>query len=151
MRGGWEEPTLAAVRTASSFQHIWDTAHLRFGDIRYPGKSCSPPLPAVDWAREFIIVAALGARPTLNGYAIYLSLSEDPHGLHVLVHEGLPDPHLVQLPAVGYPSVLLAVETAATDIAFHIQHPVVNYEPTTKQQDIRRKAFELWRRTQDDT
>ena len=79
--------------------------------------------PPIDWATEIVIVAALGRQPTLS-YKVYLSLSEEPTGLHVLVHERQPGPDEDQLTAISYPTVLAIVRTDAIDVAFHLQPPV---------------------------
>ena len=87
--------------------------------------------------------AALGQRATLS-YQVYLSLSEEPTGLHVLVHESQPGSDEDQLTAISYPTVLAIVRTNAIDVAFHLQPPVQRYEPTLEQETMRREAYEFW-------
>lgn len=143
LMGDVERPTLAVIRSASSFQSLWAAAHSKRFDMRFPGPPCVPPVPPIDWATEVVIVAALGQRPTLS-YKVYLSLSEEPTGLHVLIHERQPGSDEDQLTAISYPTVLAIVRTDGTDVTFHLQPPVERYTPTLEQETKRRKAYDLW-------
>jgi hypothetical protein len=143
LMGDVERPTLAVIRSARSFQPLWAAAHSRQFDMRFPGRPCVPPVPPIDWATEIIIVAALGQRATLS-YRVYLSLSEEPTGLHVLIHESQPGSDEDQLTAISYPTVLAIVRTDAIDVAFHVQPPVERYAPTLEQETMRRAAYDLW-------
>ena len=71
-------------------------------------------------------------------------MSEEPRGLHVLVHERQPGSDEMQLTAISYPTVLAIVRTDAIDVAFHLQPPVERYAPTLEQETMRREAYELW-------
>jgi len=143
LMGHVERPTLAVIRSASSFQPLWAAAHSKQGDMRFPGRPYVPAVPPIDWATEIVIVAALGPRATLS-YKVYLSLSEEPTGLHVLVHERQPGSDEDQLTAISHPTVLAIVRTDAIDVAFHLQPPVERYAPTLEQETMRRQAFDLW-------
>jgi hypothetical protein len=143
LMGDIERPTLAVIRSASSFQRLWAAAHAKQFDMRFPGQPRVPPVPPIDWATEIVIVAALGQRATLS-YDVQLSLSEEPTGLQVLVHERQPRSDEAQLEAISYPTVLAIVRTDAIDVAFHLLPPVEGYEPTLEQETMRREAYERW-------
>lgn len=60
---GLDKPDRIVVRDATSWQAVWR-------DV-WRGGSEIPPLPAVDFSREMILVVALGARST-GGYGILI-------------------------------------------------------------------------------
>ena len=145
LRGHLTEPTLAVVRSEAGFHRLWAAAHAQIGDLRHPGRPAVPPPPAVAWDRETVLVAALGQRPTITGYAVYLSLRQNRYGVRVLVHEALLDPAGDHPQAVGYPTILAATAIGDADVAFHLQQPVTDYEPTPEQRAVRQQAYDAWR------
>lgn len=79
---GFDEPRQFVVRDAAAWQQTW--AELWRNNVP------APPLPAVDFASEMIVVAALGTRPT-GGYSIFVdSASEGPEGVAVRVRAVSP-------------------------------------------------------------
>jgi hypothetical protein len=60
---GMDRAARFVVRDAATWQATWNQI--------YQGSSPVPPLPAVDFSREMIVVAALGSHPT-GGYNILL-------------------------------------------------------------------------------
>ena len=57
-------PRYAAIRTERAWRDIWDPATAGRGSV--------PPRPQIDFAREMVIVAAMGVRST-GGYAIQIT------------------------------------------------------------------------------
>ena len=79
---GLADSRRTVVRDATAWQEIW-TAIWR-------NHSPEPALPAVDFSREMIVVAALGTRPT-GGYSIFLdSASEGAAGVAIQVRSVSP-------------------------------------------------------------
>jgi hypothetical protein len=60
---GLTEPTRLVVRDAAEWQSLWTQI--------YQGRFPVPPLPAIDFSREMIVVAALGTRSS-GGYSILI-------------------------------------------------------------------------------
>ena len=60
---GLSAPARLVVRDAGAWQSLWTQI--------YDGRSTVPPLPAVDFSRDMIVVAALGTRSS-GGYSIMI-------------------------------------------------------------------------------
>ena len=58
---GLKDPLRQAIFDAATFAGVWSQA--------FAGRSPAPAVPAVDFATEFVVVAALGEHPT-GGYMI---------------------------------------------------------------------------------
>lgn len=58
---GFTQPARLVVRDAAAWRDAWATIWQGYGTV--------PPLPAVDFSREIVLVAALGQRPS-GGYSI---------------------------------------------------------------------------------
>lgn len=71
----------APQRTVISDMTAWRTAWSRL----WAGAASEPPLPAVDFAREVIVLAALGERPT-GGYQIVVDSATTASEGGVVVH-----------------------------------------------------------------
>jgi hypothetical protein len=67
---GLDEPAQLVVRDAVTWQAIWTQINLRTSPV---------PLPAVDFSREMIVVAALGSRST-GGYNILITGASEAEG-----------------------------------------------------------------------
>jgi hypothetical protein len=66
--GIWDQLRVV-VRDRDAWLDVWKRVH-RFDPNRGPYPE-PPPLPEIDFSREMVIVAAMGARPT-SGYAIII-------------------------------------------------------------------------------
>lgn len=96
---GLSDSTRLVVRDSSAWRQLWFALNRPFVP--------PPPLPPIDFAREMIIVAALGARPT-GGYDIVIeSAVRDSSGVEVDVRRSTP--------AAGCP--VSAVMTQPVDLA----------------------------------
>lgn len=79
---GLTEPQRLVVRDQATWQQTWDSIY-RFS---FP----VPTLPAVDFAREMVIVAALGQKPT-GGYSIFIDgATETANGVTINVRSVSP-------------------------------------------------------------
>jgi protease stability complex PrcB-like protein len=79
---GMTEPQRLVVRDQATWQQTWDSIH-RF---TFP----VPALPAVDFSRDMVIVAALGQKPT-GGFSIFVDgAMETARGVTVNVRSVSP-------------------------------------------------------------
>jgi hypothetical protein len=78
---GFERSARLVIRDSAAWRMAWDTVHIR---------SSPMPLPAVDFSKEMIVVAALGLR-NAGGYSIYVdSASESASGIEVVIRSVSP-------------------------------------------------------------
>jgi hypothetical protein len=81
---GLTESRRTVVRDAAAWRDMW-TAIWR-------SHSPEPALPSIDFAREMVVVAALGARPT-GGYSIFIdAASENASGVAIQIRSASPGP-----------------------------------------------------------
>jgi protease stability complex PrcB-like protein len=80
---GLDKPDRIVVRDAVNWQIVWKDVWRGFSEV--------PPLPTVDFSREMILVAALGARST-GGYGIMIDAANeaDNGGINVTVRSTSP-------------------------------------------------------------
>jgi hypothetical protein len=80
---GLDKPARIVVRDDAGWQAVWR-------DI-YRGSSPMPPAPTIDFSREMVLVAALGARGT-GGFDILIegATEADDRGLNVAVRSTSP-------------------------------------------------------------
>lgn len=96
---GIGDPMRAVIRDSTAWRELWQRINRPF----LP----QPALPAVDFGREMIVVAALGSRPN-GGYDVVIEGAEqDSAGLRISVR--------VATPAAGCPTP--AVMTQPVDLA----------------------------------
>jgi len=99
-----EAPARIVVRSAAALADVW--ARL------YAGVPQPPPLPAVDFAREMVLVAALGARPS-GGHGVAIARAALDGGvLRVEVVETRPGAGCMTTQVITYP-------VAAARVALH--------------------------------
>ncbi len=85
---GIGDPMRAVIRDSTAWRQLWDRINRPFVP--------PPSLPAIDFGREMIVVAALGSRPN-GGYDVVIeSAEQDSVGLQISVR--------VATPAAGCPS-----------------------------------------------
>lgn len=96
---GIADPMRAVIRDSTAWRELWQRINRPF----LP----APALPAIDFGREMIVVAALGARPN-GGYDVVIeSAEQDSAGIQISVR--------VATPASGCPTT--AVMTQPVDLA----------------------------------
>jgi hypothetical protein len=85
---GVGDPMRAVIRDSTAWRQLWEQINRPFVP--------QPALPAVDFGREMIVVAALGSRPN-GGYDVVIERAEqDSTGIQISVR--------VATPASGVPS-----------------------------------------------
>ena len=106
MDGSWRfnshlnEPARLDIRSESEWRDFWRELIARQGHS---------PVPAVDFDREMILVAAMGARPT-GGYRIeILSVADDGREIVVRVAETSPGRRCGTIQAVTEPADIVRV------------------------------------------
>jgi len=81
---GFDQPARLVVRDAATWQVVWNKIYLRELPV--------PALPAIDFSRDMIVVAALGSRSS-GGYSILLDgAAEGPDGIAIAVNSISPGP-----------------------------------------------------------
>ena len=79
---GLSEPQELVVRDAAAWAQVWEAI--------WRNHSPRPPLPDVDFAKEMVVVAALGARPT-GGYSVFVdSASSAPGAVSIRIRTVSP-------------------------------------------------------------
>ena len=80
---GLDKPARIVVRDDANWQAVWLAI--------YRGSSTVPPAPTIDFAREMVLVAALGARGS-GGYGIMIDRANetDNRGINVTVRSIAP-------------------------------------------------------------
>lgn len=107
---GFGEPARIVVDDAAQWAEVWD----RLWNDQAP----APPLPAVDFQREVVIVAAMGRRPT-GGYHIRVQEAA-AHADHVAVTvvEAAPGVACVVTQAFTAPTDVVRVARAGLPVRF---------------------------------
>lgn len=107
---GVEQRARLVIRDQAAWSDFWRdaTGH----------ETPAPPIPALDFASEMVIVAAMGSRPS-GGYAIAIeSVQESAAGLHVSVMESSPGPQCMVLTVITAPVVAVRVPRRDGPVAF---------------------------------
>lgn len=108
---GFGESDRFVVRDSAHWARAWATAFTRQTPV--------PPLPAVDFARDMIVVAALGTRPT-GGYDIAIEgVAPEAGGAGVRVATTAPGDDCVTTQAITEPVVMVRVAAVAGLVRFH--------------------------------
>jgi hypothetical protein len=97
---GLREPARQLVRDRAAWESLWRTLH---GPI-----DPTPPLPAIDFSREMLVVAALGSRPS-GGYAVDVGVpvQQSDGALEAVVVETVPGDGCPVTLAMTTPAVVL--------------------------------------------
>jgi hypothetical protein len=107
---GIDDSLRLVVRDAQAWRAVWQTIHRRAAPM--------PPVPPVDFAREMIVVAALGARPS-GGFAIRVdSVIHLGDSLEVVVRKDLPGRSCLLSAAVTQPVDLARVPARPLPVRF---------------------------------
>jgi len=108
---GLAGPRREVVRDAASFTKLWAEIHA--------GRSPAPAPPAVDFAREMLVVAALGTRPS-GGFSVAVTrVVARGEALDVTVLESCPAKDAMVTMALTQPVQVVRVARAAGTPAFH--------------------------------
>jgi PrcB C-terminal len=107
---GFGEPARLVVRDSAQWAGLWATAFAR--------QTTAPPLPAVDFDSDMIVVAALGARPS-GGYDIAIEgVAPGKGGAVALVTTTVPGKACYTTAAITEPVVMLRVGAVAGRVRF---------------------------------
>jgi len=108
---GYEQPITLVVRDREAWQSTWNQI--------YRGRNPVPPLPAVDFSMDMIVVAALGAKPT-SGYAVEFTSAYVSNGsVTVEATSVSPGPQCVTLQVITYPVDIARVPRRDGAVQFH--------------------------------
>lgn len=93
---GLDKPARLVVRDAATWQALWSQIYLRQSPV--------PPLPAIDFSRDMIVVVALGSHST-GGYGILLEGASEAGtgGIAVTVRSVSPGSNCVVTEAFTQP------------------------------------------------
>ncbi len=115
---GIRDPMRAVIRDSTAWRELWDRINRPFVP--------TPALPPIDFEREMIVVAALGARPNA-GYDIVIEGAEhDSAGLQILVRVAAPAPGCPVSTAMTQPIDLARVPVTDEPIRFRERDVVVS-------------------------
>jgi hypothetical protein len=107
---GFGEPARLVVRDSAMWAALWATAFAR--------QTTVPPLPAVNFATDMILVAALGARPS-GGYDIAIEgLAPEAEGAVAFVTTRVPGDECYTTAAITEPVVMLRVSGVTGRVRF---------------------------------
>jgi hypothetical protein len=107
---GLADSARLVVRDSVSWRRLWSAINRPFVP--------PPPMPAIDFDREMVVVAALGARPT-SGYDVVIERAErDSAGVAVAVRRTRPGAGCPVLAAVTQPVDLARLPSVSADTRF---------------------------------
>ncbi|HXD49661.1 MAG TPA: protease complex subunit PrcB family protein [Gemmatimonadaceae bacterium] len=107
---GIADSTSVVVRDSAAWRQLWTELTRPFVP--------PPPLPPIDFAREMVVVAALGARPTAGYDIVIEGAARDSAGLEVAVRRTSPGAGCPVLAVVTQPVDLARVPTLAVETRF---------------------------------
>lgn len=114
---GLDQPGRIVVRDETSWQALWSQIHERFSEV--------PPVPAVDFSREMVVVVALGLRSS-GGYSILVDAAHEASnaGLLVTVRSISPGSKCARTAALTQPVDIARVPRRDGEVSFLEQSEV---------------------------
>lgn len=110
---GIDDSLHVAIRDRAQWQRYWTAIHRRI--------SPQPPLPDVDFAREIVLLAAMGRRPS-GGYVLRIASASEMAGvLRVDVERREPGRGCILNAALTSPVDLVRVVSRADSVVF-VEH-----------------------------
>lgn len=107
---GIADSSRLVIRDAAAWKSYWSAIHRPF----IP----APPPPEIDFAREIVVLAAMGTRPT-GGFAIRIdSALADSARLVVLIRQVIPGTGCAVPAAVTQPLDLVRIPATALPVSF---------------------------------
>jgi len=110
---GWDDAATVVVRDRDAWQATWNKMHERLAGPR-------PPMPAVDFSSEMIVVIALGARST-SGFGVTITGASESDG--VITIDALstgPGPGCVTAQVITYPIDLVRLPRRSSAVFFRV-------------------------------
>lgn len=115
---GYADPQRIVVRSQAQWQEVWAT----LWRLHTP----TPELPAIDFQREMVVVAAMGMRPT-GGYNILIDgASEDAGGVTVRIRSTAPGAGCAVTLALTHPADVARLPRRDAPVAFEEKADTVN-------------------------
>lgn len=109
---GIERETLSVIKDPAAWQTLWNSIHANV--------SPAPALPAVDFTREMILVAAAGQKPS-SGYAMTITSAVEANGeVTVSVDAMSPGSKCVGLTVMTSPVDLARVTRRDGPVRFNV-------------------------------
>lgn len=108
---GLEQPGRIVVRDPSTWQALWAQIHSRQSPV--------PPVPAIDFSQEMLVVAALGSRSS-GGYGILVDAANEAQnaGLVVTVRSISPGVKCGRTAALTQPVDIARIPRRDGDVSF---------------------------------
>ena len=114
---GVRDSLRAVVRDSALWRELWARINQPF----LP----PPPLPSIDFRREMIVVAALGARPT-SGYDVVIEgVAEDSTGIEIALRRQAPAPGCPVAAAMTQPLDLARIPASDHPVRFRERTVVI--------------------------
>jgi len=118
---GVRDSLRAVVRDSALWQQLWERINQPF----YP----RPALPSVDFRREMIVVAALGARPSAGYDVVIERVDRDSTGIEVALRRAAPAPGCPVAAVVTQPLDLARIPASDQPVRFRERTVVVPCTP----------------------
>jgi hypothetical protein len=110
--GGLAQPERRVITRPEEWAALWSQAFSRLG--------APPPLPAVDFSREHVVLAALGERPA-SGFDVLLEVSAASGVRTATVTERAPSPGCPGLAVITTPFALQRIPAEGGPVRFEEQ------------------------------
>src|SRR5262249_28619275 len=118
---GVGDPMRTVIRDSVAWRRLWEQINRPFVP--------QPALPTIDFAREMIVVAALGSRPNA-GYDVVIQGAEaDSAGIEISVRVASPASGCPTSAVVTQPIDLARVPASDQPVRFRDQHVMVACSP----------------------
>jgi len=109
---GIEKETLSVIKDQGAWQTLWNSIHANM--------SPAPPIPAVDFTKEMILVAAAGQKPS-SGYTMAITSAVEANGeVTVSVDAMSPGSKCVGLTVMTSPVDLARVTRRDGPVRFNV-------------------------------
>jgi hypothetical protein len=110
-----------SLRTVVRDSVLWRELWARINQPFLP----TPPLPTIDFRREMIVVAALGARPTAGYDVVIEGVAQDSTGIEVALRRQSPAPGCPVAAAMTQPLDLARIPASDHPVRFRERTVVV--------------------------
>jgi hypothetical protein len=114
---GVRDSLRAVVRDSGLWRELWARINQPF----LP----APPLPSIDFRREMIVVAALGARPTAGYDVVIEGVAQDSTGIEVALRRQAPAPGCPVAAAMTQPLDLARIPASDHPVRFRERTVVI--------------------------
>jgi hypothetical protein len=114
---GFNDSARIVVRDSATWDETWRTIHRPF----IP----PPPVPPIDFSREMVVVAALGARPSEGYEIVFENVREDTSGVEVDVRVSEPARGCPVSAAITQPVDLARITATGRAVRFRQRNVVV--------------------------